>query len=162
MQDAYHSLMGIPNDPALLAEYPFFDNISEEDQEVALGHWSLLLQGIPTEFEMQLKPRGDQGKGDGTWFLTACVPVMDDNGTVFSVVGCVTDISAQKRSQAEARARAEALERAEASELRFKRFTDLSPVAISIKDADYKVSRFSSQNLSRYPILTSPDNVLQR
>ena len=58
---------------------------------------------------------------DYRWVIAACMPLMDEDGTVTSILGCITGIEAQKRAESQTRARAETLERLTVSEQRFYR-----------------------------------------
>ena len=106
-----------------------------------LSQWNKLAQGIPVTFEMRWKgtlyedSRDDDSPDQAQWVLSACVPIMDDEGTLLSIAGNTMDINAQKRVQAEALQRAEALELARASERKFSQFALLAPVAIYALDA---------------------------
>lgn len=74
------------------------------------------------KFELRYK----NGTEEGQWCLVACQPVKNPDGVVSSIIGAVTDISTQKKSERIALDRAEALEQAKASEDRFRRFMQVS------------------------------------
>lgn len=134
VQDAYYNLSGIPKDvdPALKS---VTHHTHEEDVSLIREQWGKLLAGNSTNFEMRFKQLPQTSVADHErWVLAACMPVLDAQGKVTTVYGCLTDIAAQKRSQIEQQRRAEALERARASELRFVRFTEDAAVPIYICD----------------------------
>ena len=85
-----------------------------------------------------LGPNPDENP-EGQWVTAACVPTTRA-GNVVTVSGCVTDISAQKRSHSDAVKKAEALERAAASELRFSDFVKHSNSAFYNFGNDRNVS----------------------
>lgn len=137
--DAFHSLTGVPkgnNEPMAWA-----NSVFEEDKAWLIGVWTALTQGDSKTFEMRwIGPKPDENPG-GQWVTAACVPTRDDAGSVISVSGCITDISAQKRSHSDAVKKAEALERAAASELRFSAFIKHSNSAFYNFGMDRKVSK---------------------
>lgn len=107
------------------------DLVFAEDQAIVMSMWNKLTQGHPVTFEMRWKSR--PGTNDtAQWVLSACVPVLDDEGNLISIAGNTIDINPQKNSQETTQARVEALERARLSELKFARFAHLSPTAIFI------------------------------
>ena len=137
--EAFHRLSGVPRgnyEPMAWAGWVF-----EEDQTWLLGVWTRLTEGGSETFEMRWKGPDPSGKPEGQWVTAACVPTTDDSGNITTVSGCITDISAQKRSHADAVQRAEALERAQASELRFSNFIKHSNSAFYNFGIDRKVSK---------------------
>lgn len=112
-------------------EFSFMSLVYPDDQALVLSMWNTLLEGTPVTFEMRWKPR--PGTDDiAQWVLSACVPVLDDEGNLISIAGNTIDINVQKKSQAVAQAQVAALEQARLSELKFARFAQLSPTAIYI------------------------------
>jgi PAS domain S-box-containing protein len=137
--EAFHRLSGVPraNDqPMAWAAWVF-----EEDQEWLAGVWARLVAGASETFEMRWIGPDSANRPEGQWVTAACVPTTDDAGGIITVSGCITDISAQKRSHQDAVKRAEALERAQASELRFADFVKHSNSAFYNFGADRKVSK---------------------
>jgi PAS domain S-box-containing protein len=136
--DAFHSLTGVPkgNDEPMV----WANSVFEEDKAWLTVVWTALTKGDSNTFEMRwIGPNPDENP-EGQWVTAACVPTWDDAGNVISVSGCVTDISAQKRSHSDAVKKAEALERAAASELRFSDFIRHSNSAFYNFGMDRKVS----------------------
>jgi PAS domain S-box-containing protein len=136
--EAFHRLSGVPRDskePMAWAKWVF-----EEDSAWLTGVWTRLTEGSSETFEMRWIGPDPDNKPEGQWVTAACVPTTDDTGNIITVSGCITDISAQKRSHQDAVKRAEALERAQASELRFSDFIKHSNSAFYNFGADKKVS----------------------
>ncbi|GAB7351229.1 hypothetical protein MBLNU459_g1662t2 [Dothideomycetes sp. NU459] len=142
---AWYSLAGYPQDTSS-EEYSWLPYVFEEDRELAMVNWALLLQGIPKTYELRWK----RPNGEGHWVLAVCLPVLDKNGAVISISGCLTDISVQKGVELDALKRAEVLERARASEQRFTHFMDNAPMATSI--VEYPSMRLSYVNLHWFDI----------
>jgi PAS domain S-box-containing protein len=136
--DAFHSLTGVPkgdSSPMAWGNWVF-----EEDKPWLTVVWNGLTNGSSSTFEMRwIGPDPDKNP-EGHWVTAACVPTTDDAGNVTRVSGCVTDISAQKRSHSDAVKKAEALERAQASEMRFSEFITHSNSAFYNFGMDRKVS----------------------
>lgn len=134
--DAFHSLTGVPkgnHEPLVWANWVF-----EEDKSWLTDVWTRLTQGGSNTFEMRwLGPNPDENP-EGQWVTAACVPTTRA-GNSTTVSGCITDISAQKRSHSDAVKKAEALERAAASELRFSDFIKHSNSAFYNFGNDRKV-----------------------
>lgn len=122
------------------------DLVYPADGPLVLSQWNKLCQGIPVTFEMRWKGASyiDSEPGDGIedaqWVLSACVPIMDDQGQIASIAGNTIDINAQKRVQAQALQRAEALELARATERKFSQFALLAPIAIYALDGEGKMT----------------------
>lgn len=136
--EAFHRLSGVPKgnrEPMVWANWVF-----EEDQAWLIGVWTGLTEGSSSTFEMRWKGSDPDKTPEGQWVTAACVPTTDDAGNITTVSGCITDISAQKRSHSDAVKRAEALERAQASELRFSNFVKHSNSAFYNFGMDRKVS----------------------
>lgn len=107
------------------------DLVYPDDQALVMSMWNSLVSGFPVTFEMRWKSPATS-TDSAQWILSACVPVLDENGNLISIAGNTIDINAQKKSQEVAQARVEALEQARLSELKFARFAQLSPTAIYI------------------------------
>ncbi|KAK3616509.1 hypothetical protein LTR56_025915 [Elasticomyces elasticus] len=141
--EAFYKLSGHPR-MDVAKEYSWMDCIFPEDKDRLVGVWEGLVAGKTFNLEMRWKrPRAAMPNGeedvDGQWVLAACVPIFNEDGTIRSISGCLTDCAAQKRSQEDAMKRAEALERASASEKRFTRFAETANIGIWILDLDFKV-----------------------
>lgn len=136
--DAFHSLTGVPKgneEPMVWTNWVF-----EEDKAWLTDVWTALTKGGSNTFEMRwLGPNPDENP-EGQWVTAACVPTRGIAGNVITVSGCITDISAQKRSHSDAVKKAEALERAAASEMRFSDFIKHSNSAFYNFGNDRKVS----------------------
>lgn len=99
--DSYFKLSGIPKETAGTPEYSFMAHIYPEDYDRTLAEWVTLCQGIPVNFETRWKaPRNAYGE-DYRWVLLISQSVLDEHGTVTSMFGCMTDISAHKRAEEE-------------------------------------------------------------
>ncbi|SMQ48451.1 unnamed protein product [Zymoseptoria tritici ST99CH_3D7] len=131
---AFHNLSGLPHDedtPMAWGNY-----VLEEDKLWLTDVWQRLTNGQSDTFDMRWVGSNPAENPGGQWVSAACVPTTDDAGNVITVSGCITDISAQKRSQRDAVKRAEALERAAASEKRFANFIKHSNVAFYTFNVD--------------------------
>jgi PAS domain-containing protein len=89
-----------------------------------------MINGEWQKFELRYRNGTEQGQ----WALVACQPVKDNDGNVTSIIGAVTDISDQKKSEKIALDRAEALEQARVSEGRFKRCMEVAPFGCMVAD----------------------------
>lgn len=136
--DAFHSLTGVPKGNQTPMEWASW--VFEEDKPWLTDFWNGLIAGGSFNFEMRWLGPNLAEKPEGQWVTAACVPTKDGAGNVISVSGCITDISAQKRSHSDAVKKAEALERAAASELRFSDFIKHSNSAFYNFGMDRKVS----------------------
>ncbi|KIW08451.1 uncharacterized protein PV09_01354 [Verruconis gallopava] len=138
--DSWYRLSLHPREKDTHRDFSFMDLVYPADGPLVLSQWNKLAQGIPVTFEMRWKGRAfgktDVGDGveDAQWVLSACVPILDDQGNLVSIAGNTIDINAQKRVQEQALQRAEALEMARASERKFSQFAQLAPIAIYILD----------------------------
>ncbi|KAH0273249.1 putative histidine kinase HHK19p, partial [Aureobasidium melanogenum] len=107
------------------------------DVDTVSQAWHSMRNGEWQKFELRYRNGTEQGQ----WALVACQPVKDEDGNVTSIIGAVTDISDQKKSEKIALDRAEALEQARVSEERFKRCMEVAPfgcmVADTIKGVQY-------------------------
>lgn len=115
--ECYYRLSGYPRNCPADFKHKFLDLIHPEDREKVQKAWHTMINGHWQKFELRYRNGTEQGQ----WALVACQPVKDAGGNVTSVIGAVTDISTQKRSEKIALDRAEALEQARVSEERFKR-----------------------------------------
>jgi PAS domain S-box-containing protein len=136
--DAFHRLAGVPKGNT--GPMAWADSVFEEDKPWLTEIWTGLTQGSSSNFEMRWIGSKPAEHPEGQWVTAACVPTTDDAGNVTTVSGCITDISAQKRSHSDAVKKAEALERAAASELRFSDFIKHSNSAFFNTGMDSRVS----------------------
>ncbi|KAI5251776.1 hypothetical protein E4T42_03995 [Aureobasidium subglaciale] len=128
--ECYYRLSGYPRDCPADVKHKFLDLIHPADVDLVSNAWRSMINGQWQKFELRYLNDTEEGQ----WALIACQPVKDSNGNVTSIIGAVTDISTQKRSEKIALDRAEALEQARASEERFKRCMDIAPVGCMIAD----------------------------
>jgi PAS domain S-box-containing protein len=135
--DAFHRLSGMPKGNREPMEWSNW--IFEEDRPWLFGIFAALADGESSTFEMRWIGSDVTNQPEGQWVTAACLSTTDDAGDIATISGCITDISAQKRSQSDAVKRAEALERAQASELRFADFVRHSNSAFYNFGADRKM-----------------------
>lgn len=128
---AWYRLSSHPQNLPAHVDFSFMDLVYPDDQALVMSMWNTLAAGNPVTFEMRWKaPSGSDNPAQ--WVLSACVPLLDDEGTPISIAGNIIDINAQKKTQEVTQTRVEALERARVSEQKFARFAKLSPTAIYI------------------------------
>ena len=128
---AWYRLSSHPKNLAANVDFSFMDLVYPDDQALVMSMWNTLAAGNPVTFEMRWKaPPGSDDPAQ--WVLSACVPLLNDEGKPISVAGNTIDIMAQKKTQEVSQTRLEALERARVSEQKFARFAELSPTAIYI------------------------------
>jgi PAS domain S-box-containing protein len=135
--DAFHNLAGVPKGNQTPMEWANW--VFEEDKSWLTDMWNGLAAGGSFTFEMRWIGPNFRENPEGQWVTAACVPTTDGAGNVISISGCITDISAQKRSHSDAVKKAEALERAQASEMRFSSFVKHSNSAFYNFGIDQKV-----------------------
>ena len=141
--NAFHKLSGVPRGDYRPMEWANW--VFEEDKSWLTDIWTGLTEGRSFNFEMRWLGPNPEENPEGQWVTAACVPTTDGAGNVTTVSGCITDISAQKRSHSDAVKKAEALERAAASELRFADFVKHSNSAFYNFGMDRKVSTEKTQ-----------------
>ncbi|KAM0720752.1 hypothetical protein Q7P37_004889 [Cladosporium fusiforme] len=151
--EAFHRLSGVPRgscEPMAWADW-----VVEEDYPWLVDFWTQLTKGSSCTFEMRWKGPDPGEKPEGQWVTAACVPTTDETGNVTTVSGCITDISAQKRSHSDAVKRAEALERAQASEMRFSDFVKHSNSAFYNFGMDRKMQYCNREwfEISGHPVV---------
>ena len=128
---AWYRLSSHPGSLSDNVEFSFMDLVYPDDRALVMSMWNTLAAGNPVTFEMRWKaPPGSDNSVQ--WVLSACVPLLDDDGKLISIAGNTIDIMAQKKTQEVSQTRVEALERARVSEQKFARFAKLSPTAIYI------------------------------
>lgn len=99
--DMWYSITEYPRG----AEYPmcWYNVLHPDDQGVMDEQWAKLSAGAAVSFELRLRKPfsaaeivgGEKVEGD-TWILAAAYSQTHEDGTVSSILGCVTDISHQK------------------------------------------------------------------
>lgn len=146
-QDSWYRQTGHPRDPSLTDDFSWVDCIHDDDKDFVMSKWVSLARGHQLTFEMRWKTKSPHGGGspssNATWVLAVCGPTFDDNGTMEGISGCLTDITAQKKSQRDSVEKLVALERARASEARFARFIEVAPVAIYIVGTNGEVTNLT-------------------
>jgi PAS domain-containing protein len=111
--DSWYKLSHHPRDMKAHRNFSFMDLVYPEDSALVISQWNKLVQKEPITFEMRWKapkrpsPTSPELMEDFQWVLSACVPVLDDEGNVVSIAGNTIDISAQKRLQEVQRKRVE-------------------------------------------------------
>ncbi|KXS98293.1 hypothetical protein AC579_6011 [Pseudocercospora musae] len=156
--EAYYNLSGHPRD-STAEDTTWEAAVFPEDHDWLMEKWIGMTQGISSTFEMKWKrpasamPDGREDT-EGQWVLAACVPTRNEQGEVTAISGCLADIAAQKRNQAEALKRAEALERAAVSEKRFGNFCEFAPVAIWILNLEMEMQFCNREwyNVTGHPV----------
>lgn len=102
------------------AEYPmsWYNVIHPEDHAIVDEEWAKLGAGASSSFEMRLRKPfkateivgGERVEGD-TWILASAYSQKREDGTISSILGCLTDISRQKWAEDfQTRRKKEALE----------------------------------------------------
>ncbi|KAJ4390769.1 hypothetical protein N0V93_004367 [Gnomoniopsis smithogilvyi] len=102
------------------AEYPmsWYNVIHSDDHDLMDKEWAKLGSGASVSFEIRLKKPfqaaevvgGERVKGD-TWILASAYSQRREDGTISSILGCLTDISRQKWAEDfQTRRKKEALE----------------------------------------------------
>jgi len=159
--DAFHKLAGVPKGNYKPMEWANW--VFEEDKPWLTDVWNSLTEGGSSTFEMRWLGTNPDENPEGQWVLAACVSTTDSAGNIIRVSGCITDISAQKRSHSDAVKRAEALERAQASEMRFSGFIKHSNSAFYNFGMDRKVSTRArtGQNLTGVLMLRRCDTATE-
>lgn len=86
------------------------------------------------------------------WILASCDQEFDEAGTLISVMGCITDISAQKHAESAALERANLVEtlalrtqQANEHEKNFRQMAEISPCGIVTFSIEGKVTWANSQ-----------------
>ena len=86
------------------------------------------------------------------WILASCDQEFDESGTLISVMGCITDISAQKHAEAAAVERANLVDvlarrtqEANEHEQNFRRMAEISPCGLATFSIDGRVTWANSQ-----------------
>ncbi|KAG9976056.1 putative histidine kinase HHK19p, partial [Aureobasidium melanogenum] len=128
--ECYYRLSGYPRDCPSHVQHKFLDLIYPADVDRVSQAWHSMINGEWQKFELRYRNGTEQGQ----WALVACQPVKDNDGNVISIIGAVTDISDQKKSEKIALDRAEALEQARVSEERFKRCMEVAPFGCMVAD----------------------------
>ena len=116
----------------------FMDVILEDDFPTMEKEWhNLTVLKMKRTFELRLRKKwyhADSKKWKTVWIIAAASPVQNEDGSLKSVMGCITDISLQKQAQEDALERATLSEQitritqeVNESEKKFKQMAELSP-----------------------------------
>lgn len=151
--DMWYEITGHPR--GLEGEMSFMNVISEIDHPIINEEWKLLVteKGRRT-FELRLRnPWIDEsGVARQKWILASCDQEFDEQGKIKSIMGCITDISLQKKAQADALERARlietlALRTQEAAEHKrnFAQIVELAPCGIFTFNPDGRITWANSQ-----------------
>jgi PAS domain S-box-containing protein len=107
--ERWFEITGHPRDR--VHEMAWMDAIIESSVPVMEEGWTRLTRdGLSWSSELQLKkPWHDPATGEKIdhWILAACQPEIDEDGTVKTIMGSITDITQQKRSAKDAETRAQ-------------------------------------------------------
>jgi len=143
-----------PRDPPF-EERSWMQPFEKSSQHLMEAGWDkLTVSKLPWTAELQLKKSWyDSNRGEmvESWMLAAAAPEFT-NGELKSVMGSLTDISFQKRSERDADTRAKLSEQllaitleAKENEKNFKRFSDLAPGGLIIMDPLGNIDYANSQ-----------------
>ncbi|KAL2062733.1 hypothetical protein VTL71DRAFT_5805 [Oculimacula yallundae] len=106
--DMWYEITGHPR--GLEGEMSFMNVIAEVDHEVMKKEWEILTtQPGKRAFELRLRNPNvsESGQVRQKWILASCDQEFEADGTTIkTIMGCITDISAQKNAQDELLARA--------------------------------------------------------
>ncbi|CAL3973130.1 unnamed protein product [Diplocarpon coronariae] len=152
--ETWYKITGHPR--GLEGEMSFMNVIAEIDHPVILKEWNLLTtrKGMRA-FELRLRNPwiNESGEPRQKWILASCGQEFHADGkTIKTIMGCITDISAQKNAQVELEARAnltqkladrtqEAAHHAE----KFQLMAELAPCGMFTFDPEGKITWANSQ-----------------
>lgn len=151
----------------------WLEPFDHQSREVCEEGWeALTVQRVPWTAELRMATTWyDANRGDEVdrWLLAAAAPEFT-NGELKCIMGSVTDISFQKRSERDADTRAKLSEQlllrtqeAKENEKNFKRFSDLAPGGLIIMDPhgniEYANSQYVVCNMFVLAILTASDGI---
>lgn len=151
--DKWFAMTQHPRD--LFEKKSWIKPFDERSRKVCEEGWeTLTVQKVPWTAELRLEQTWyDTNRGDEVdqWLLAAATPEFGD-GELKSIMGSVTDISFQKRSEKDADTRAKLSEQlllrtqeAKENEKNFKRFSDLAPGGLIIMDPSGSIEYANSQ-----------------
>jgi hypothetical protein len=97
-------LSGYPREPQA-PEYTWASLVYPSDAEITSSAWSTLQEGRSTTFSFRWKwQKADKDLTEeqmvlgGQWVTASCLPLLDADGNVESITGCMLDMTAQKLS----------------------------------------------------------------
>lgn len=151
--DMWYEITGHPR--GLEGEMSFMNVISEIDHPLITKEWELLVteKGRRT-FELRLRNPwiDDEGIARQKWIIASCDQEFDEQGNIKSIMGCITDISLQKKTQQDALERANlietlALRTQEAAQHKrnFAQIAELAPCGMFTLDSAGKITWANSQ-----------------
>ncbi|KAH6666918.1 hypothetical protein B0J14DRAFT_192208 [Halenospora varia] len=134
--DMWYEITGHPR--GLEGEMSFMNVISESSHPKITEEWEILTTKRGRRvFELKLRnPWVDETTGEARqkWIIASCDQEFDEFGNLKSIMGCITDISAQKHIEASAVERANLIEKlalrtqeAEQHERNFQQMAELAP-----------------------------------
>lgn len=127
--------------PLLTVVRSFMDVVLEDDFPTMEKEWhNLTVLKMKRTFELRLRKKwyhADSKTWKTVWIIAAANPVQNEDGSLKSVMGCITDISLQKQAQEDALERATLSEQitritqeVNESEKKFKQMAELSPCGV--------------------------------
>jgi len=152
--DMWYEITGHPR--GLEGDMSFMNVIAESDHPLITREWEILTteRGRRT-FELRLrKPWFDEATGTPKqkWILASCDQEFDEEGNLKSIMGCITDISAQKHVEEDAVERANLVEKlalrtqeAAQHERNFQQMAELAPCGMFTFDPECKITWANSQ-----------------
>ena len=119
----------------------FMGAVYEDDISTMEKQWhNLTVLKLNCTFELRLRKKwyhADSKTWKNVWILATANPVLNEDGSPKSVMGCITDISLQKQAQEDALERATLSEQitrltqeANENEKKFKQMAELSPCGV--------------------------------
>ncbi|KAL9118981.1 MAG: hypothetical protein Q9187_004467 [Circinaria calcarea] len=134
--ERWYEMSGHPKE--LNSEMSFMGAVFEDDIATMEKQWhKLTVLKMNCTFELRLRKRwyhADSKTWKNVWILATANPVLNEDGSPKSVMGCITDISLQKQAQEDALERATLSEQitritqeANENEKKFKQMAELSP-----------------------------------
>ena len=115
--------------------------VYEDDIPMVEKEWhNQTVLKLKRTFELRLRKKwyhADSRKWKNVWIIAASSPVQNEDGSIKSVMGCITDISLQKQAQEDALERAtlseqitRIMQEVNESEEKFKQMAELSPCGV--------------------------------
>ncbi|KAF8857518.1 hypothetical protein BDZ45DRAFT_623738 [Acephala macrosclerotiorum] len=152
--DMWYEITGHPR--GLEGEMSFMNVLSEIDHPMMMKEWEILTtQKAKRNFELRLRnPWIDERTGEKKqkWILASCDQEFDAEGNLKTIMGCITDISAQKHAEEDAVARANLVEKlalrtqeAAQHERNFQQMAELAPCGMFTFDPEGKITWANSQ-----------------
>ncbi|KAG4433438.1 hypothetical protein IFR05_011084 [Cadophora sp. M221] len=152
--DMWYEITGHPR--GLEGEMSFMNVIAEVDHPVIAKEWEILTtQSGKRAFELRLRNPwiSENGEPRQKWIIASCDQEFEADGTTIkTIMGCITDISAQKNAQEELLARANLIqeladrtqEAAHHAE-KFQLMAELAPCGMFTLDPECRITWANSQ-----------------